>query len=362
MKRREFLKKAGVAAAGAGISPLMFARAQSAEQFRWGMPTSWPTSLDMLYGSAVQVAQHVRDMSGGQLVIEVFPAGAQIGGLEVFDAVASGAFEMGHSASYYYIGKDPTHAFFTCVPFGMTASQLTSWVHSGGGQALWDELNARDNMLGLLAGNTSMQMAGWFNKEINSVDDLRGLSFRTAGLGGQVYAAAGVNVQTLPGGEIFLALERGALDAADWVGPHDDEVLGLDQAARYYYGPGWAEPGAGFCAYVNLDAWNSLPPHLQEIVRVAAKAVNSQMLADYNAKDPAAYKRMVAAGTEPRVFPDEVMQTFWDSWQAVNEGLRTSNESYRRVSDAATAFLAELREYDKGNQFSYLSFVYGHTG
>lgn len=362
MKRREFLKKAGVVAASASLTPLMFAKAQGATQFRWGMPTSWPTGLDMLYGGAVALAEHVGVMSDGQLMIEPYPAGAQIGGLEVFDAVASGAFEMGHSASYYYIGKDPTHAFFTCIPFGMTASQLTSWVHSGGGQALWDELNARDNMLGLLSGNTSMQMAGWFNKEINGVADLRGLSFRTAGLGGQVYAAAGVNVQTLPGGEIYLALERGALDAAEWVGPHDDEVIGLNDAARYYYGPGWAEPGAGFCAYINLDAWNTLPPHLQEVVRVAAKAVNSQMLADYHAKDPAAFTRMVTGGSEPRVFPDDVMQAFWDSWQTINEDLRGGNELYRRVSDSATAFMAELREYDKINQFAYLSFVYDHLG
>ncbi len=358
MKRREFLKKAGVVAASASLSPLMFAKAQSATQYRWGMPTSWPTSLDTLYGAAVNLANYVRDMSDGQIEIEVFPAGAQIGGLEVFDAVASGAFEMGHTASYYYIGKDPTHAFFTCVPFGMTASQLNSWILTGGGQALWDELNARDNMMAFLSGNTSMQMAGWFNKEINSIADLRGLSFRTAGLGAQVYAAAGVNVQTLPGGEIYLALERGALDAAEWVGPHDDEIIGLNDAATYYYGPGWAEPGAGFSAYINLDAWNSLPPHLQEVIRVASKAVNSQMLADYNAKDPAAFKRMVEAGAQPRVFPPEVLEQFWNDWQTINENLRNSNEMYRRVSDSANAFMAELREYDKGNQFAYLDFVY----
>src|SRR5690606_1073629 len=201
-----------------------------------------------------------------------------------------------------------------------------AWIHSGDGQTLWDELNARDNMMALLSGNTSMQMAGWFNKEINSPDDLRGLSFRTAGLGAQVYAAAGVNVQTLPGGEIFLALERGVLDAAEWVGPHDDEILGMNQAAQYYYGPGWAEPGAGFSTYINLDAWNSLTPALQQAFRVAAKAVNSQMYSDYNAADPAAFARMVASGTQPRVFSNEVLQVFYDSWTTVNDELRGSNE------------------------------------
>lgn len=358
MKRREFLKKAGVVAASASLSPLMFAKAQSRQVYRWGMPTSWPTSLDNLYGGAVNLANYLREMTDGRIEIEVYPAGAQIGGLEVYDAVASGAFECGHTASYYYIGKDPTHAFFTCVPFGMTPAQLTAWIHSGEGQALWDELNARDNMIGLLSGNTGMQMAGWFNKEIDSPDDLRGLAFRTAGLGGQVYAALGVNVQTLAGGEIFLALERGVLDAAEWVGPHDDETLGLNRAARYYYGPGWAEPGAGFCTYINLDAWNSLTPDLQEAFRVAAKAVNAQMYADYTAKDPAAFNRMVASGTEPRVFNQETMQAFYDTWQQINENLRQSNEMYRRVSDSVNAFLAENRPYDERNQHAYESCLY----
>lgn len=357
MKRREFLKKAGVVAAGASISPLMFASAQNAT-YRWGMVTSWPTSLDTLYGGAVNLANYMREMTDGQVDIEVFPAGAQVGGLEVYDAVSSGAFEMGHTASYYYIGKDPTHAFFTCVPFGMTSPQITSWIQTGGGQALWDELNARDNMIAFLSGNTNMQMAGWFNKEINSPEDLQGLSFRTAGLGARVYAAAGVNVQTLPGGEIFLALERGALDAAEWVGPADDEVLGLNRAARYYYGPGWAEPGAAFSTYINLDAWNGLPANIQAAFRTAAKAVNSQMMADYAAKDPGAFKRLVEAGAEPRVLPKEVLDVLRSNWATVNDELRNTNEMYRRVSDSMTSFMAELREYDQGNQFAYLNYVY----
>jgi TRAP-type mannitol/chloroaromatic compound transport system substrate-binding protein len=358
MKRREFLKKAGVVAASASLSPLMFAKAQSRQVFRWGMPTSWPTSLDNLHGGAVNLANYLREMTDGRVEIEVFPAGAQIGALEVFDAVASGAFEVGHTASYYYIGKDPAHAFFTCVPFGMTAPQITAWVHSGGGQELWDELNARDNMTALLAGNTGMQMAGWFNREIDSPDDLRGLSFRTAGLGGQVYADVGVNVQTLPGGEIFLALERGAIDAAEWVGPHDDETLGLNRAARYYYGPGWAEPGAALCVYINLDAWNSLPPDLQQAFRVAAKATNSQMYSDYLTKDPAAFQRMVAAGTEPRVFSNEILQTFRESWTRIDAGLRSGNATYARIAESADAFLAGVRPFDQRNEHAYEAFTY----
>ncbi len=359
MRRRDFLKKAGVVAASASLSPLMFARAQSSQVYRWGMPTSWPTSLDNLFGGAMNLANYLREMTDGQIDIEVFPAGAQIGGLEVFDAVASGAFEVGHTASYYYIGKDPAHAFFTAVPFGMTASQLTSWVYNGGGQELWDELNAPNNMMALLAGNTGMQMAGWFNVEINSPDDLRGVSFRTAGLGGQVYADVGVNVQTLPGGEIFLALERGALDAAEWVGPHDDETLGLNNAARYYYGPGWAEPGAALCTYINLDAWNSLTPDLQSAFRTAARAANTQMYSDYLSKDPAAFQRMVAAGTEPRVFSDDVMQAFRDSWTRIDAGLRGGNATYAAIAESVDAFTAAVRPFDQRNEHAYEAFLYG---
>lgn len=288
-------------------------------------------------------------------------AGSRIGALEVYDAVASGAFELGHTASYYYLGKDPAHAFFTCVPFGMTAEQIDSWVHTGGGQQLWDELNAPDGLIGFIAGNTGMQMGAWFNKEINSPDDLRGVSFRTAGLGGQVLAAAGVNVQTLPGGEIFLALERGAIDAAEWVGPHDDETLGLNRAAKYYYGPGWAEPGAALCVYANLDAFTGLPAQLQQTIRVAARATTLQMMADYAAKDPAAYQRMVAGGTEPRVFPDSVMQAIWGHWQTVNQNLRGSSAAYQRISDSATAFLAEVRPFDRTNKHAFLEFVYSQS-
>lgn len=359
MKRREFLKKAGAAAVGAGLSPLMFARAQSSQTYRWGMPTSWPVGLDTLHGGAQNFAAYVNDISQGQMQVEVHPAGSQIGALEVYDAVASGAFELGHTASYYYLGKTPAHAFFTCVPFGMTVDQINAWVYTGGGQGLWDELNAPDGLVGFLAGNTGAQMGAWFNKEIDSPDDLRGVSFRTAGLGAQVLAAAGVNVQTLPGGEIFLALERGAIDAAEWVGPHDDEILGLHRAARYYYGPGWAEPGAALCVYANLDAFNALPAHLQQTIRIAAKAANVQMASDYAAKDPAAYQRILAAGAQPRVFPDSVLAVLHDNWVSINDNLRNTNAGYRRISDSATAFLDALRPFDRGNRHAFLEFVYG---
>jgi len=360
MKRRDFLKKAGVVAAGATLSPLMFANAQRSKM-QWSMVTSWPRSLDNLFGGAQSVADRVKAMTNGDVTIQVYEAGAQVGGLEVFDAVSSGAFEMGHSASYYYVGKDFAHAFFTTVPFGLTPRQINSWVESGGGQELWDELNAKSNLKGLLAGNTGQQMGGWFNKEINSPADLKGLSFRTAGLGAKVYSEAGANVQTLAGGEIFLALQRGVLDAAEWVGPHDDEILGLNKAAKYYYGPGWQEPGAAFCLYVNLDTWNGMPDDVQQIVANAAQAVNVQMLSDYTNDDPAAFKRLQAAGAQPKVFPPDVLKAFYDGWTKVNDDIRGSNATYKKISDSMTAFMGQVRGFDQFNTYAFENFIFSNT-
>ncbi len=357
MKRRDFLKKAGVVTAGGAFSPLMFANAQKSS-FSWSMVTSWPTSLDTLYGSAESLAKIVGEMTAGDIKIDVYPAGAQVGGLEVYDAVSSGAFELGHTASYYYIGKDPTHAFFTTVPFGLTPPQINSWMAEAGGQALWDELNAKDNLIAFPAGNTGQQMGGWFNKELNSAADLQGLSFRTAGLGGQVYAAAGVNVQTLPGGELFLALQRGTIDAAEWVGPYDDEILGLNKAAKYYYGPGWQEPGPMVGTYVNLELWSTLPEDVQAVLKAASAATNERMLSRYTSRDPAAFDRLVQAGAEPRVFPDDVLAVLRSHWETINEGLRSSNALYSKVSDSMNAFAEQVRGYDKINGFPYLKAVY----
>ncbi len=360
MKRRDFLKKAGVVAAGATLSPLMFANAQRSKM-QWSMVTSWPRSLDILFGGAQSIADRVKAATNGDITIQVYEAGAQVGALEVFDAVSSGAFEMGHTASYYYVGKDPAHAFFTTVPFGLTPKQINSWIESGGGQALWDELSGNSNLKPLLAGNTGQQMAGWFNKEINTPADLQGLSFRTAGLGAKVYSSAGVNVQTLGGGEIFLALQRGVLDAAEWVGPHDDEILGLNKAAKYYYSPGWQEPGAAFCLYVNLDTWKGMPSDVQSIVADATQATNIQMLSDYTDKDPAAFKRLVAGGTQPKVFPEPVLKVLYENWVKVNDGLRGSNAMYKKISDSMTPFMAQVRGFDKINQYAYLNFIYNNT-
>ncbi len=357
MKRRDFLKKAGVVAASATLSPLMFANAQAAT-YRFGMVTSWPTSLDTIFGGATNTAQFLSEITDGDIEVEVFPAGAQVGGLEVYDAVSSGAFEMGHTASYYYVNKDAAQGFFTAVPFGLNAQQMDAWLTSGGGQALWDELNARDNLIAFAAGNTGVQMGGWFNKEINSPADLQGLTMRIPGLGGAVMRRAGANVQTIAGGEIFLALERGVIDATEWVGPYDDEILGFNQVAQYYYAPGWHEPGPTLGTYVNLDVYNDLPVDVQDAIQVASAAANQKMLADYDAKNGAALQRILSAGgVELRTFPNDVLQVLEGYMDEIHAENAESNEFYGRVYEQWNAFRQEIRAFHAISEKAFLDYA-----
>ncbi|MEZ4605527.1 MAG: TRAP transporter substrate-binding protein DctP [Deinococcales bacterium] len=358
MERREFLKKAGLAvAASTALSPNVFA--QGGGKMSFEMVTSWPTSLDTIHGGATNFAKYVSEMTGGDIEIEVYPAGAQVGGLEVFDAVSNGAFTFGHTASYYYVGKDPAHAFFTAIPFGLNVNQQDSWVHSGGGQELWDELNADFNLRAYLAGNTGVQMGGWFNKEINSAADLQGLKMRIPGLGGQVRAKAGVNVQVLPGGEIYLALERGVIDATEWVGPYDDEILGFNKVAKYYYTPGWHEPGAALGVYMNLDEWSSWPEDIQNIMRAAAAKANQQMMSDYDAKNGAAFARLQAAGVEVRLFPREVLDALNSHMQEIHQDAIAASPMYAKIYEPWVKFRDEVRSFHKYQEYAWHQYVYG---
>jgi TRAP-type mannitol/chloroaromatic compound transport system substrate-binding protein len=358
MKRREFLKKAGVVAASATLSPLMFANAQ-AGRFRFEMVTSWPVALDTLYGGAERAAEHINILTDGDVEIEVFPAGAQVGALEVYDAVSGGAFDFGHTASYYYIGKDITHGFFTSIPFGLNAQQTNAWFYYGNGISLWNELNAADNLIAFPAGNTGVQMGGWFKREITSPDDIAGLSMRIPALGGQVFSRAGGITQVLPAGEIFLALERGTVDAAEWVGPYDDEILGLHRAAPYYYGPAWQEPGPALGMYVNLDTYDGLPSDIQTAIQIAAQALNLSMLAMYEARNGAALQRLIAGGTQVRVFPHEVMELFERAMNELHDMHRAANPFYTRVHDDYVAFAEEIRPWAEVSEYAHHNFIHG---
>jgi TRAP-type mannitol/chloroaromatic compound transport system substrate-binding protein len=358
MKRRQFLAGAAGAAAAAStvFSPMTIARNK---KYKLGMVTSWPSSIDTLFGTAEFIGRSIEYATDGDVEVEVFAAGEQVGGLEVYDTVSSGAFAMGHTASYYYIGQDPTHAFFTAMPFGLTGQQQNAWIEEGGGGDLWNELNGRSNLVAFLAGNTGGQTGGWFNKKINSPDDLKGLKMRFPGVGGQVMARAGVNIQNLPGGQVYFALERGVIDAADWVSPYDDEILQLHKAAKYYYMPSWAEPGATLGLYVNNDIFKDLPKDIRETIPVAAKAANERMFAQYTARNGPALRRLIDGGAQVRTFPSEVLDLLKQYTDEIQQEHADKNKLYAKVYDQWQGFRDDVRAWTNVSEYNFLRYING---
>ncbi|MEX0449698.1 TRAP transporter substrate-binding protein DctP [Spiribacter sp. 221] len=360
MDRRGFLKGAGtgLVAAGGVNAPAVIAQPR---RFRLNLLTSWPAALDNLYGTAEYFAGRIEEMTDGDVRVRTSPGGAEVGALEVYDAVSSGAFEACHTAPYYFIGKNPAHGFFTALPFGMTLEQQNAWMTAGDGQALWDELNARDNLIAFPGGNTGAQCGGWFNVEINSPEDLQGLRMRFPGHGGRVMAKAGVNIQQLPGGEVFTAMERGALDAAEWVGPYDDQILGMQDVAKYYYLPSWAEPSAMLGFYFNLEIWNTFPADIRAQIQACCAEANNWMASQYLAKNPLALEELKAAGVQIKHFPDSVLEAFAQAAREINDE-DMSNPDYARIHSSWSAFLERLRGWDQTNSFRYREFIYRDRG
>src|SRR6266853_2877477 len=303
MKRREFLR---VGAAGMAASAVAApAVAQSMPEVKWRLTASWPKSLDTLYGACETFAKHVSEATDNKFQIQVFAAGEIVPGLQTLDAVQNGTVEMGHTALYYYIGKDPTWALFCATPFGLNTRQQNAWFTEGDGQKLIDDFGAKFNTYNLLMGNTGAQMGGWFSKEIKEPSDFKGLKMRIGGWAGQTLQKLGLVPQQLAGGDIYPALEKGTIDAAEWVGPYDDEKLGFHKVVKFYYYPGWWEGGTANHLQINLDKWNSLPKNYQSIVRAAAAQANSWMAARYDMQNPGALKRLVAGGTQLRPFTND---------------------------------------------------------
>lgn len=291
MKRRKFIAGAGAAAAGAAAithAPAVIAQ----QKYRWRMPTTWPPALDVMQGSAQRLAKMVGEMSGGRLTIEVFPAGQIVPPLGVFDACSKGTVEAYMGASYYWARKDPAVQWFTSVPFGMNPGGMASWYYYGGGLQLWEETYAAFNLVPRPGMATGPQMAGWFRKPINTIADFKGLKMRIPGLGGKVLAQAGGTVVLLPGGQIYGALERGVIDATEWVGPHDDMQLGLHRAAPYYYYPGWHEPATTLEFAFNKKAYDSLPAELQRMLDYAVMSISVLGLSEYEAKNVVALQKL----------------------------------------------------------------------
>jgi len=299
----------------------------------------------------------VEEMSDGLFKIRVYPAGELVPGLEVLDAVQQGTVQVGQTASYYYTGKNPALAFDCCVPFGMTARQQNAWLTEGGGLELMNQLFSDYNVITFPGGNTGVQMGGWFKREIAGLADLEGLKMRIPGLGGNVMSMLGVNVQVLAGGEIYPALERGAIDATEWVGPYDDEKLGFHQVAKYYYYPGWWEPGPSLSFYVNQKAWAALPADFKAIFRAACAASGNTMQARYDAKNPPALERILASGIQMRPFSTDIMEAAFKSSNELLEDNAAKDPGYRKIFEAWKKSRSAATEWFSTAESSYTQFV-----
>jgi len=307
MKRRSFIKSLGSSFALASILNIKSSHAEEKTQFKWKMVTSWPKNFPGLGVGAENLANLINILSNNRIKIKVFGSNELIPPLEVFDFVSKGGAELGHSGAYYWKGKSPGCQFFSSVPFGLNAQEMNAWLYYGGGLKLWEKLYGTFNLIPRPAGNTGAQMGGWFNKEIKSLSDLQGLKMRIPGLGGEVLSRAGGVPVTLAGSEIFTALQTGTIDATEWVGPYNDRAFGLYKAAKYYYFPGWHEPGPTIECLINKTAYNTLPQDLQFIVDTACKAINIDMLSDYTAKNNLALQYLKSKNIVIKEFPSEIM-------------------------------------------------------
>jgi TRAP-type mannitol/chloroaromatic compound transport system substrate-binding protein len=336
MERRSFIKHTGLAGILASATAPAFA--QGSPAVKWRCASSFPKSLDTIYGAAEAGAKAIAEATGGKFQIQVFAAGEIVPGLQVADAVQAGTVECGHTAPYYYFGKDPTFAFGTAIPFGLNYRQYNAWWHFGGGEALYNEFTKTFGITSILAGNTGAQMGGWYRKEIKGVDDLKGLKFRVGGFAGQVLTKLGVVPQQIAGGDIYPALEKGTIDAAEWVGPYDDEKLGFNKVAKFYYYPGWWEGGPALHYFVGTKAYEALPPEYKAALHAGGHVANVWMMAKYDAQNPAALRRLVAGGTQLRPFPRTVMDACYKSAMEVYAETSAKNANFKKLWEHTQAF------------------------
>src|SRR5436853_2119261 len=340
MRRRSLIAGGGVGLVGAALAAP--AIAQSQPEIKWRLAASWPKSLDTIFGGPEYLAKRVAEATDNKFQIRVFAGGEIVPALQVLDAVQNNTVEMGHTASYYYVGKDMTFGLDCTIPFGMNARQMNAWMTHGGGLELLRNFFKDYNVHNIPAGNTGAQMGGWYRKEIKTLDDLKGLKFRIgSGLAGAALTKLGVGPQTIPGGDIYPALEKGAIDAAEWVGPYDDEKLGLYKVDKFYYYPGWWEGGPELDLFVNTKAWEALPKDYQSILESACAEANVDMVAKYDALNPAALRRLVAAGVQLRPFPREIMQASYKAAVEVYDEFATTNPRFKKVYEPWKQFRGE---------------------
>ena len=338
MDRRSLIRNAGIAGVlASGIAPAVHAQAA----IRWRLASSFPKSLDTLFGSAETFAKAVRAMSGGKFEISTHAAGEVMPAMGVVDGVQQASVELAQTAPYYFVGKDDAFAMGTAIPFGLNSRQMTAWTYEGNGLKLMREFYAKYNIVNFPAGNTGAQMGGWFRKEIKSVKDLKGLKFRIAGFAGKIMERMGVVPQSLPGGEIYAALDKGTIDAAEWVGPYDDQKLGFVKVAPFYYYPGFWEGSAQVDLFINQKAWDSLSAENKAIVEAAAAQAHIDMQAKYDARNPIALKQLVASGAKLRPFPQDMMSEAFRHATAIYEETSAKNESFRKIYADLSKFRAD---------------------
>jgi len=355
MKRREFLQVTGL-----GLATTVVARpaiAQSSPAIRWRLTSSFPKSLDIVYGTSETISRFVAEATDNQFLIQPFAAGEIVPGLTAMDAVSNGTVEACHTASYFYFGKDPTFALFCAVPFGLNQRQMFAWFYDGDGTSLMNEFNQKFNIYSFVAGGTGCQMGGWFRKEIKEVTDFQGLKFRIGGYAGLTIQKLGGVPQQIAAGDIYPALERGVIDAAEWVGPYDDEKLGFSRVAKYYYYPGWWEGGFANQLMINLPKWNELPKRYQSIIAGAAAYANTQQQARYDARNPAAMRRLLSGGAELRAFSQPIMEACLRASNEVNAETAAKNANFKKVLESMQAFRNEGYFWWQVAEYSYDSFM-----
>jgi TRAP-type mannitol/chloroaromatic compound transport system substrate-binding protein len=355
MKRRQFLTAVGAGAAATAVAAP--AIAQSMPELKWRCTTSWPKSLDVPFSASETLSKFVAEASDNKFQIQPFAGGEIVPPFQVVDAVGNATVEMGHTAAYYFIGKDPTFALYCSVPFGLNSRQQNAWFQDHGGQDMLNEFGKKFKVYGIAGGNTGTQMGGWFRKEINTVSDLKGLKMRIGGWAGKTMAKLGVIAQQIPGGDIYPALEKGTIDATEWVGPYDDEKLGFYKVAKYYYYPGWWEGGTALHFFINTEKWEALPKAYKSLITVAAGYANMDVQAKYDARNPQALKRLVAAGTQLRPFSVPIMEACLKASNEVNAETSAGNADCKKILESQMSFRNDENLWWQVAEFTYENFM-----
>ncbi|MBB5695118.1 TRAP transporter substrate-binding protein [Muricoccus pecuniae] len=354
-------RRALLTAAPAAAVPVALAApaiAQTNPEVRWRLTSSFPRNTDILWGTAEAVARRVGELTEGRFRIQAFPGGEIAPALAALDAVQSGSIECAHTASYYYIGKDPALAFFTAVPFGLNTRQNTAWLRHGGGQDLMNEMMREYNAVAFPCGDTGAQMGGWFRREIRTVDDVKGLKFRITGLAGQVFQRMGATASVVPASDIYSSLERGTIDAAEFVGPHDDEKLGFARVAPNYYAPGFWEPGARLHFIANQRAYDALPAPYKAAIAVATAEADAEMVAKYDVANPQALRRLVAGGAQLRFWSRPILEAAWRATNEVMDELAGKNERFKRIMESHRRFRDDVYTWHRVSENSFDNFAF----